>query len=120
MDTLTVKVHEYNEENHSLVVSFTTDASDMSVDESEKYSFDIHNYNPNDLSDALAQIAKQGAVIAHQKYLKEQSKKNEDVVTAAKSEIGKVYNFPIADLINVTTYTSPDGDTGNMTGITIL
>jgi len=49
MDTLTVKVHEYNEDTHSLIVSFATDASEMSVDETEKYSFEIANYNPNDM-----------------------------------------------------------------------
>jgi hypothetical protein len=119
MDTLTVKVHEYNEQTHSLIVSFATDASDMSVDETEKFNFDIHNYNPNDLEDTLKQITQQGARIAHARYLQEQSKKNEAVVTAAKAEIGKVYNFPIGDLINVKTYASPDGD-NNMTGITIL
>jgi hypothetical protein len=99
MDTLTVKVHEYNEENHSLIVSFSTDATDMSVDETERYSFEIANYNTDDMTETLKQISLQGANIAHQKYLREQSKKNDDIVTAAKAEIGKVYNFPIADLL---------------------
>jgi hypothetical protein len=99
MDTLTVKVHEYNEETHSLVVSFATDASDMSVDESEQYSFDIHNYNPDDMADTLKQISLHGARIAHAKYIQEQSKKNEAVVNAAKDQVGKVYNFPISELL---------------------
>ena len=120
MDTLTVKVHEYNEETHSLIVSFVTDGDEMSVDESEKFNFDIHNYNPNDLQDTLSQIARQGAKIAHQRWLAEQSKKNENVIAAAKAESGKVYNFPIADLVEITTYPSPEGDNGTMTGITIL
>lgn len=119
MDTLTVKVHEYNEETHSLVVSFATDGDEMSVDESEKFSYDIHNYNPNDLQDTLSQIAKQGAKIAHQRWLAEQSKKNEEVIAAAKAETGKVYNFPIAELVDVTHYVSPDGD-NNRTNISIL
>jgi hypothetical protein len=99
MDTLTVKIHEYNEETHSLIVSFATDASDMSVDESERYNFEISNYNPDDMSDTLKQISLQGANIAHAKYLREQSKKNDAVVSAAKDHVGKVYNFPIADLL---------------------
>ena len=99
MDTLTVKVHEYNEETHSLVVSFATDGDEMSVDESEKFNFDIHNYDPNDLQNTLAQIAKQGANIAHQRWLAEQSKKNEEIITAAKAQSGKVYNFPINELL---------------------
>ena len=120
MDTLTVKVHEYNEETHSLIVSFVTDGDEMSVDESEKFNFDIHNYNPNDLQDTLSQIARQGAKIAHQRWLAEQSKKNEEIVAAAKAESGKVYNFPIANLIDVKTYASPEGENGIMTGVTIL
>jgi len=119
MDTLTVKVHEYNEDTHSLLVSFVTDGDEMSVDESEKFNFDIHNYNPNDLQDTLSQIARQGAKIAHQRWLAEQSKKNAEVVAAAKAESGKVYNFPIADLVDVTHYVSPNGDV-NTTSITIL
>jgi hypothetical protein len=99
MDTLTVKVHDYNEETHSLIVSFTTDASEMSVDESERYSFEISNYNPDDMLDTIKQISLQGANIAHAKYLREQSKKNEDVVNAAKDHVGKVFNFPITDLL---------------------
>jgi len=99
MDTLTVKIHEYNEENHSLIVSFGTDAGEKTVDEYERYSFDIHNYNPNDIADTLKQIAQQGARIAHAKYMQEQSKNNTDVVDAAKAEVGKVYNFQIADLL---------------------
>ena len=120
MDTLTVKVHEYNEENHSIVVSFTTDASDQTVDESEKFSFDIHNFNPDDMADTLQQIARQGARIAHQRWLREQSLKKQHVVDAAKAEIGKVYNFPISDLITVKTYSPPDGNDGSTTGVTIL
>ena len=103
MDTLTVKVHEYNEETHSLIVSFATEASDMSVDESEQYSFDIHNYNPDDMADTLKQISLQGARIAHAKYIQEQSKKNEAVVNAAKDQVGKVYNFPIYELLTTDT-----------------
>jgi hypothetical protein len=99
MDTLTVKVHEYNEETHSLVVSFATDASELSVDESERYSFDIVNYNPDDMSDTLKQICVQGASIAHAKWLREQSKQNETVVNDAKDHVGKVLNFQIADLL---------------------
>jgi hypothetical protein len=99
MDTLTVKVHDYNEETHSLLVSFSTDASELSVDETEKYSFDINNYNPSDIADTLQQIARQGAVVANQRYLAEQSKKNNEIISAARSEKGKVYNFPINDLL---------------------
>jgi hypothetical protein len=99
MDTLTVKIHEYNEDTHSLIVSFATDASEMSVDESEKYNFEIANYNPNDMQDTLTQISKHGAQIAHQKWLKEQSKNNTDVVNDAKDQVGKVYNYQIADLL---------------------
>jgi hypothetical protein len=99
MDTLTVKVHEYDEDTHSLIVSFATDASEMSVDESERYSFEIANYNPSDMEDTLIQITKQGAQIAHQKWLAEQSKNNADIVSAAKDQVGKVYNYQIADLL---------------------
>ena len=99
MDTLTVKVHEYNEDTHSLIVSFATDASEMSVDETEKFSFEIANYNPNDMEDTLLQITKQGAQIAHKKWLAEQSKSNDTVVSAAKDQVGKVYNYQIADLL---------------------
>ena len=120
MDTLTVKVHEYNEETHSLIVSFATDGDEMSVDESERFNYDIHKFNPNDLQDTLSQIARQGAKLAHQRWLAEQSKKNEEVIAAAKAESGKVYNFPIADLVEIKTYPSPEGNNGNMTGITIL
>jgi hypothetical protein len=120
MDTLTLKIHEYDEKTHSLIVSFTTDASDQNVDESDRFSFNIHNYNPHDLSDTLSQIAKQGASIAHQRYLKEQALKNQTVVDAAKAEIGKVYNFPITDLISIKTYSPPEGNDGSTTGVNIL
>ena len=32
MDTLTVKIHNYDEQTHSLIVSFSTDAIELSVD----------------------------------------------------------------------------------------
>jgi hypothetical protein len=99
MDTLTLKIHDYDEETHSLIVSFGTDAGEQTVDEYQKFTFNIHNYNPDDIQDTLKQIAKQGAQIAHQQWLKEQSMKNDQVVSNAKAEIGKVYNFPIADLL---------------------
>jgi hypothetical protein len=120
MDTVTVKVHEYNEENHSIIVSFTTDASDQSVDESERFSFDIHNYNPEDMADTLQQIARQGARIAHQRWLREQALKKQEVVDAARAEVGKVYNFPIADLIEIKTYSPPSGDNNTTADVTIL
>mgnify|MGYP003353820229 CR=1 FL=1 len=99
MDTLTLKIHEYDADNHCLIVSFGTDAGEKTVDEYEKYSFEIHNYNPDDIADTIKQIAQQGAQIAHRKYMQEQSKQNEDTVTAAQNEVGKVYNFQIADLL---------------------
>jgi len=45
------------------------------------------------------QITKQGAQIAHKKWLAEQSKSNDTVVSAAKDQVGKVYNYQIADLL---------------------
>jgi len=99
MDTLTVKIHEYDEETHSLVVSFSTDATDLSVDETEKFAFSIHNFNPNDLTETLKKITREGAKIAQQRYLKEQALKKKEVVQAAKLEVGKVYNYPINELL---------------------
>jgi hypothetical protein len=120
MDTITVKIHEYDEATHSLIVSFATDASDQSVDESDRFAFNIVNYNPNDLSDTISRIAKEGAKIAHARWLREQSLKNQSVVDAAKAEVGKVYNYPITDLITVKTYAPPEGNDGSTTGVTIL
>jgi len=120
MDTLTVKIHNYDEETHSLIVSFSTDATELSVDETEKFAFSIHNFNPNDLTDTLEKITREGAKIAHQRWLREQALKKQEVVEAAKAEIGKVYNYPISDLIGIKTFTPPDGNDGSITGVTIL
>lgn len=99
MDTLTVKIHEYNEENHSLIVSFTTDQSDLTVDETEKFNFDIHNYNPQDIDDTIKKIAESGARIALAKWNQQQSKNNTELVDSAKESVGKVFNFQISELI---------------------
>ena len=45
VDTNHQKIHEYDEETHSLVVSFASDDNELDVGEYRKYSFNISNFN---------------------------------------------------------------------------
>lgn len=94
-----MKIHEYDEETHSLVVSFASDDNELDVGEYRKYSFNISNFNPDDLQETIYAIAIQGVEIANRQKSEEDSKKNNDSVTNAKLEVNKVYDFDIKDLI---------------------
>lgn len=99
MDTLTVKVHEYDEETHSLIVSFCTEDSNMSVDEYRKYSYNIQNYDLNNMQETLRQIAIHGLEIAKAQKLQEEVRTNDDYVSKAKSIVGLTMNYNVDTLV---------------------
>lgn len=94
-----MKIHEYDEETHSLVVSFASDVNDLDVDDYRKYAYNIGNFNPDDINETIYLIAMQGVDIAGRQKIEEDSKKNVDSIEKAKLEVGKVYNFDINDLV---------------------
>lgn len=99
MERIKVKIHEYDEETHSLIVSFASDDNELGVDEYRKYAFSISNYNPDDLQETIYAIAVQGLSIVNKQKMEEEAKKNNDNVEKAKLEVNKVYDFDVKDLI---------------------
>jgi hypothetical protein len=101
MNTLTLKVHEYDAESHTISVSFVTDDLGQSVNDAPRYVYAVQNYNPDDMDDTIKQIAMQGAFVAFEQLKRIRSMNNETHVNNAQSVVGRVYNFDIADLIKM-------------------
>jgi hypothetical protein len=99
MQRLKMKIHEYDEETHSLVVSFASDENDLDVGEYRKYTYNIGNFNPDDLRETIYAIAIQGVEIAANQKIEEDSKKNFNSIENAKLEVDKVYEFDLSELI---------------------
>ena len=93
MKSIKMKIHEYDEQTHSLIVSFCSDDSVEDIDNCKKIAFNINNYNPDDLQDAIQKIAKHGIEMIKKEQLLQQSQSNLTIKEQAMTHVGKTFEF---------------------------
>lgn len=98
-NTLNVKIHDFDDESHNLVVSFSTDESAKPVEEYQTISFQPHNFsNPHDAQSVLLEIAKSGYFIVQQQDSKEKLAANTGAMVDFRDLIGTTQTFNFSDI----------------------
>lgn len=104
MNTLYMKIHQYDEESKTLIVSFASDTTQhQDPDVYRAYAFDVVRMWPDIEPTNLEEIKKRIAVAGV--YHAEQQEKEENFVADPVGEeqykqlIGGVFSYPIAELI---------------------
>lgn len=103
MNTLKMKIASYDEDSHSLIVSFASDETASSDPAAyTAYAYQPMNMwpditNPNEL---IKRIGQSGVHIAEQQKIKEQFVQNEALITSLKSFVGQEISYAVGDLIS--------------------
>lgn len=109
MQTLKMKIVGYEDESHSLIVSFASDET-ASQDPS---TYPSYAYQPMsmwpDITDAeelIKRIGHAGIHMAEQQKIKEQFVANETLINGLKSFVGQELSYSINDLTSQEEYTN--------------
>jgi hypothetical protein len=104
-----MKIVGYEEESHSLIVSFASDETASS----DPASYPSYAYQPmsmwpdiTDPHELIKRIGQSGMHMADQQRIKEQFVANEALINNLKSFVGQEISYAIADLTNAETYTN--------------
>jgi hypothetical protein len=109
MNTLKMKVVSYDEDSHSLIVSFASDET-ASQDPSTytAYAYQPMNMWPDisDPNELIKRIGHAGIHIAEQQKIQEQFVLNETLINGLKSFVGQEISYSLADLTTPQEYTN--------------
>lgn len=112
MEILNLKVHEFNEETNSLIVSFSTNDSIKTPDEYTRYSFVPSIYSDEQPATAsLYNIAQQGVSVARDQNQKDLLQLDQTKLEYYRSIVGQTFQYNIS--------TDPDIDTSDLSTIIV-
>lgn len=103
MQTLHMKIHKYDEENKSLLVSFSSDESLKPLGEYRQYSFQLKNFIGKTSEEILNHIARTGSNIVKIQNAEETVSSDANLIDIARSLDGTEHEYEIADLDVLTT-----------------
>jgi hypothetical protein len=102
MQTLKMKIHSYDDETHSLIVSYASDETASS----DPASYTSYAYQPMtmwpDITDAeelVKRIGQAGVHMAEQQKVKESFAQNQQLIDNLKSFVGQEKTYSVADLL---------------------
>lgn len=102
MNTLKLKIVGYDEESHSLLVSFASDETASSDPASyPAYAYQPMNMWPDitDANELIKRIGHSGIHMAEQQKIKEQFVDNETLINNLKNFVGQEISYAVNDLI---------------------
>jgi hypothetical protein len=107
MNKIKFKINGYDEDSHSLIVSFASDETQSQ----DPASYQSVAYQPmtmwpdvTDLNEIKKRIAQAGIYLANQQKIKEQFVADTAKVEAYKAMVGEVIEFNVADITTPVTY----------------
>lgn len=98
IQSLQIKIHAYEEESNSLIVSFGCDELARPIDEQPKMAFQPTMFEETDVSKVLQKIAQSGVSIVEQQIKQEQLSQNVIAIEEYKAKIGETLTYVVADL----------------------
>lgn len=111
MNKIKLKINGYDEESHSLLVSFASDETQSQ----DPATYQSYAYQPmtmwpdvNDVNEIKKRLAQAGIYLADQQRIKEQFKADPAKIEAYKAMVGEVLEFNISDITTPTTPTYPN------------
>ena len=110
MNLIKLKINGYDEESHSLLVSFASDETQSQ----DPATYQSYAYQPmtmwpdvNDVNEIKKRLAQAGIYLADQQRIKEQFKADPAKVEAYKAMVGEVLEFNISDITTPATLATP-------------
>jgi hypothetical protein len=99
--TITLKIHNYDPESESLIVSFASDKTNFGPDEYTRFAYQPTVYqDPYNVNFVLKHIAHSGIEITEDIVKKEQYKENKQITEKYKELVGKQFTFSVKELYN--------------------
>jgi hypothetical protein len=93
-----MKIHEYHEDSGSLIVSFNTNSSTVSIDDQPRYAYQPSVFETTDIEQFVKEVAKSGLSIAQNQDKQFNFKQNELSIEALKSKVGLELTYSQDDL----------------------
>jgi hypothetical protein len=105
MNIVKVKIHEYDEETKSLIVSFASDGTaSQNPDDYSKLSYNLSLFDENDtIDDIKIKLAQSGLAIIRQQIQEEKSFKDPTKIDHLKTLVGSSFDIPVFMADKVTT-----------------
>lgn len=108
MNIVKVKIHEYDEETKSLIVSFASDKTEsQNPDDYRKLAYNLSFFDENDtIDDVKIKLAQSGISILRQQILEEKSLKDPSKIDVLKTLVGNSFDIPVflADKVETQKY----------------
>lgn len=98
MDKLSMKIHSYEPDSNSIIVSFSSDVSTQSIDDYQKLAFQLHNINATSVASVLKEIALGGLHIAATQDRKDSMIADSAAIAAYTEMVGQTLTFNVADI----------------------
>ena len=111
MNKIKLKINGYDEESHSLLVSFASDETQSQ----DPATYQSYAYQPmamwpdvTNVNEIKKRLAQAGIYLAEQQKIKEKFKADPAKVEEYKAMVGEVLEFNISDITTPTTPTYPN------------
>ena len=96
MNYINVHLIDYDANNHSILVSFSSDKFQYNTGEEKIMSYDLATWPDKSIDDILLEIAKTGLNEMHREIVK--LNKDEDLISSIKNKIGTQTSYHINDI----------------------
>jgi len=99
--TITLKIHKYEPESESLIVSFSSDKTKGKADDYVSFAYQPTIFeDPYDTETVLKHIAHSGIQVTEDIVKKEQYQENKEITKKYQELVGKEFTFSVKELYN--------------------
>jgi len=97
INSVTMKIYEFDETSNSIIVAFKSDQSTKSIDDQPRMAFQPTMFEDTDPDRVIKRIAHSGVSIAEIQDKQDALKENVVAVDAYKSKVGQSLTFSLGD-----------------------
>jgi len=97
INSVTMKIYEFEESSNSIIVSFKSDQSTKSIDDQPRLAFQPTMFDDTDPDRIIKRIAHAGLSIAEMQDKQDALKDNSVAVNSYKGKVGQSLTFALAD-----------------------
>lgn len=97
INSVTMKIYEFDEASNSIIVAFKSDQSTKSIDDQPRMAFQPTMFEDTDPDRIIKRIAHAGVSIAETQDKQDALKENSAAVNSYKGKVGQSLTFTLAD-----------------------
>lgn len=99
MENINVKIHEYNEDTHAILVSFSSEKYNPPEDKIKYFSFDLDNFTSKNQEGIMKELSNLGIKQIEIELAKEESKNDTSLVSSFKNLVGTTVTSKVQDVV---------------------